>query len=92
MREGEGSPRVLIQRGDGRVLESFRALARRKDVEPAAFILRFSGDANTAAKWTADRWRERPVEAWVVNYPGYGGSSGPRMPSRACGRRAGGAR
>jgi len=79
VREGDGSPRVLIQRGDGRVLESFRARSPgAKDAEPRAFVLRFTGDANTAAKWTADRWRDRPVEAWVVNYPGYGGSSGPR--------------
>jgi pimeloyl-ACP methyl ester carboxylesterase len=78
-REGDGSPRVMIQRGEGRVLESFRARSPgAKNVEPRAFVLRFSGDANTAAKWTADRWRDRPVEAWVVNYPGYGGSSGPR--------------
>jgi pimeloyl-ACP methyl ester carboxylesterase len=76
---GDGSPRVMIQRGDGRVLESFRARSpAAKDAEPRAFVLRFSGDANTAAQWTADRWRGRPVEAWVVNYPGYGGSSGPR--------------
>jgi len=80
-REGDGSPRVMIPRGggDGRVLESFRARSPgAKDIEPRAFVLRFTGDANTAAKWTADRWRDRPVEAWVVNYPGYGGSSGPR--------------
>jgi pimeloyl-ACP methyl ester carboxylesterase len=77
--EGDGSPCVMIQRGDGRVLETFRARSPgAKDAEPRAFVLRFSGDANTAAQWTADRWRERPVEAWVVNYPGYGGSSGPR--------------
>ena len=77
--EGDGSPRVTIQRGDGRVLESFRARSPgAKAGEPRAFVLRFTGDANTAAKWTADRWGERPIEAWVVNYPGYGGSSGPR--------------
>ncbi|MEA2734990.1 MAG: hypothetical protein QOE14_1441 [Humisphaera sp.] len=69
--EGDGSLRVMIQRGDGRVLESFRARSPgAKEVEPRAFVLRFSGDADTAAKWTADRWRDRPVEAWVVNYPG----------------------
>jgi pimeloyl-ACP methyl ester carboxylesterase len=76
---GDGSPRMMIPRGDGRVLESYRARSPgARDAEPRAFVLRFSGDANTAAQWTADRWRDRPVEAWVVNYPGYGGSSGPR--------------
>jgi pimeloyl-ACP methyl ester carboxylesterase len=29
------------------------------------------------AEDTALRWGQRPVEAWAVNYPGYGGSPGP---------------
>ena len=79
VREGDGSPHVLIPRGEGRVLESYCARSPgAAEAEPRAFVLRFSGDANTAAKWTADRWRHRPVEAWVVNYPGYGDSTGPR--------------
>ena len=68
----------MIKQRDGQ-LEGYRARSPgAKDAEPKLFVLRFSGDANTAAQWTADRWRDRPVEAWVVNYPGYGGSSGPR--------------
>ena len=78
---GDGSQRVMIQRdGDGGVLESYRARSPgAASAEPAAFVMRFTGgDASGAARWTADRWGGRPIEAWVVNYPGYGGSSGPR--------------
>jgi pimeloyl-ACP methyl ester carboxylesterase len=47
--------------------------------EPAAFILRFTGgDASGSAAFTATRWGRRPVEVWVVNYPGYGDTTGPR--------------
>lgn len=75
---GDGSTRIEIPRGQG-VIEAFAARSPSAEkAEPLAFVLRFSGDANQAAKFTASRWRERPVEAWVVNYPGYGGSAGPR--------------
>jgi alpha-beta hydrolase superfamily lysophospholipase len=77
--EGDGSTRIEIPFEEG-VLEAFvaRSPGARKS-EPKAFVLRFTGgDANRAARFTASRWRDRPVEAWVVNYPGYGGSSGPR--------------
>src|SRR5690348_4911833 len=50
---------------------------------PLAFVLRFTGgDAAGAAVFTASRWRNRPVEVWVANYPGYGGSSGRRSLTR----------
>jgi hypothetical protein len=47
--------------------------------EPEAFVLEFCGSA-TRAEWiteyVAERFGERPVEAWVMNYPGFGGSTG----------------
>jgi pimeloyl-ACP methyl ester carboxylesterase len=62
----------------GRSIEAFAARSR-EGVEPRAFVLRFTGgDAAGAAKFTASRWAPHPIEARVVNYPGYGGSSGPR--------------
>jgi pimeloyl-ACP methyl ester carboxylesterase len=48
--------------------------------EPEAFVLEFVGNASRAegmAAFVADEWRDRPVEVWAVNYPGYGGSKGP---------------
>ncbi len=47
--------------------------------EPQAFVLHFVGNGDRA-EWglgdVARQWAELPVEAWSVNYPGYGGSSG----------------
>lgn len=48
--------------------------------EPRAFVLEFVGNASRAegmAYEVAEEWRDRPVEIWAVNYPGYGGSPGP---------------
>ena len=45
-----------------------------------AFVLRFYGNADRAERWTAGEaasLSERRVQVWGVNYPGYGGSSGP---------------
>ena len=60
---------VWVSRSDG-------AIGR----EPQAFVLEFVGNASRAewmAEMVADEWRQRPVEVWAVNYPGYGGSPGP---------------
>ncbi len=65
---------------DGGTLEVFVARSPgAKDAEPAAFMLEFTGNgtrADNIAAWVADRWGDRPVEAWVMNYPGYGQSTG----------------
>src|SRR6188768_4292749 len=48
--------------------------------EPAAYVLEFTGNATRAeqvASYAAARWEHRPVEIWMMNYPGYGGSTGP---------------
>lgn len=48
--------------------------------EPAAYVLFFVGNGDRAERWlsvVADGWDKRPVEAWGMNYPGYGGSDGP---------------
>ena len=42
--------------------------------------LRFYGNADRAERWVADEaemWNNRAVEVWGVNYPGFGGSTGP---------------
>src|SRR5205823_2581103 len=61
---------------EGKKIEYF--VARSTDEDPKAFVLRITGDAAGGAKFTASRWGKRAVEAWVVNYPGYGGSEGKR--------------
>jgi len=48
--------------------------------EPKAFVLTFIGNADRAeyaVQRTVEDWADRPVEVWAVNYPGYGGSTGP---------------
>jgi pimeloyl-ACP methyl ester carboxylesterase len=44
------------------------------------YVLRFYGNADRAEYWVADEaemWNNRAVEVWGVNYPGFGGSTGP---------------
>lgn len=47
--------------------------------EPAAYVVEFTGNATRAEQTASNaawRWGERSVEAWTMNYPGYGGSTG----------------
>jgi pimeloyl-ACP methyl ester carboxylesterase len=47
---------------------------------PETYILRFYGNADRAERWVAaeaDSWNERSIEIWGMNYPGFGGSTGP---------------
>src|SRR6266487_348294 len=49
------------------------------------FILRFYGNADRADRWVAmeaNMWNDRAVEIWGMNYPGFGGSTGPTRLSR----------
>ena len=49
------------------------------------FILRFYGNADRADRWPAmeaEMWNDRSVEIWGMNYPGFGGSTGPARLSR----------
>ncbi|HEX8679410.1 MAG TPA: hypothetical protein VF683_05600 [Chthoniobacterales bacterium] len=50
-----------------------------------AYVLRFYGNADRADRWVAaeaEEWDGRAVEVWGVNYPGYGGSTGPARLAR----------
>jgi len=51
------------------------------EAEPEGFVLEFCGNATRAehiVKFVADQWgKVKPIEAWVVNYAGYGSSEGP---------------
>jgi pimeloyl-ACP methyl ester carboxylesterase len=44
------------------------------------YVLRFYGNADRADRWVAaeaEMWNGRAVEVWGMNYPGFGGSTGP---------------
>ncbi len=49
------------------------------------FVLRFYGNADRADRWVAaeaEAWNGRAVEIWGMNYPGFGGSTGPARLAR----------
>ncbi len=57
-----------------------RSRAASPGARPDAYLLRFYGNADRAdpnVGVEALEWRGRPVEIWGVNFPGYGGSTGP---------------
>jgi len=63
-------------------LEIWSAQSRRARQQGRAdvFILRFYGNADRADRWAAleaEMWNDRAVEIWGMNYPGFGGSTGP---------------
>ena len=86
-----GARRRLVAR-DGRTIECWvahspgvRAGADGDRRDPQAFVLFFVGKGARTEAWVsavADAWRDRPVEVWGVNYPGFGGSDGPRQMDR----------
>jgi len=67
---------------EGGELEVWTAKSHRAQQQGRAdiFILRFYGNADRADRWAAaeaDMWNDRAVEIWGMNYPGFGGSTGP---------------
>jgi hypothetical protein len=68
-------------------LEVWTAKSRRARQQSRAdiFILRFYGNADRADRWAAaeaEMWSDRALEIWGVNYPGFGGSTGPARLAR----------
>lgn len=66
----------------GGELEIWQAASRlaRKTGRTDAYLLRFYGNADRAEHWVAaeaEMWNDRAIEVWGVNYPGFGGSTGP---------------
>ena len=75
---------VPFQSGE---LEVWTAKSHRAQQQGRAdiFILRFYGNADRADRWAAaeaEMWSDRAVEIWGMNYPGFGGSTGPARLSR----------
>jgi len=72
--------RMTVQ-SKGRDVEIWtaRSPAAATDDDVEAYVLEFCGNATRAeqiTQYVADRWRRFPVDVWVMNYPGYGGSAG----------------
>jgi hypothetical protein len=72
---------IAFHRRDGGTTDAFIAFSPGcRDHNPEAFVLDFTGNGTRAEKiaaLVAQRWQNRPVETVTVNYPGYGGSTGP---------------
>src|ERR1700756_3266085 len=68
-------------------LEIWTAQSRRARQQGRAdlLILRFYGNADRADRWPAmeaEMWNDRAIEIWGMNYPGFGGSTGPARLSK----------
>jgi pimeloyl-ACP methyl ester carboxylesterase len=75
---------IPFQNGE---LELWTAISHRAQQNRRVdmYVLRFYGNADRAERWVAaeaDEWNDRAVEIWGMNYPGFGGSTGPARLSR----------
>jgi len=81
-----GAVRKAVPFENGEV-EVWTAQSRRAQQQGGAdvFILRFYGNADRADRWAAaeaEMWNDRAIEIWGMNYPGFGGSTGPARLSK----------
>jgi uncharacterized protein len=75
---------VPFQNGELELWTAVSKLAQQKG-RADIYILRFYGNADRADRWVADeaeQWNDRAVEIWGMNYPGFGGSTGPARLAR----------
>lgn len=75
-----GASRHVLPGPDGGELEVWIAPPAERFSEPAAYLLAFNGNADRAENAVVIEshfWNQHAVEVWAVNYPGYGGSTGP---------------
>ena len=70
---------IPFENGELEVWTATSKLAK-KNGGPEIYVLRFYGNADRAERWVAaeaDSWNERSITIWGMNYPGFGGSTGP---------------
>jgi pimeloyl-ACP methyl ester carboxylesterase len=84
--ETHGAVRQMVpfQNGELELWIAKSQLAQRNGAADV-FILRFYGNADRADRWAAaeaEMWNNRAVEIWGMNYPGFGGSTGPARLAR----------
>jgi pimeloyl-ACP methyl ester carboxylesterase len=75
---------IPFQNGQLEVWIAQSRLARSKG-NPEVYVLRFYGNADRAERWPAaeaEMWSDRAIEIWGMNYPGFGGSTGPARLSK----------
>ena len=84
--DANGAVRKLLpfQNGQLEVWTAKSQLAQQKGGADI-YVLRFYGNADRADRWVRGRgreWNGRAVEIWGMNYPGFGGSTGPARLAR----------
>ena len=75
---------IPFQNGEMELWTAKSRLAEQKGTADI-YILQFYGNADRADRWVAaeaEMWNDRAVEIWGMNYPGFGGSTGPARLSR----------
>jgi pimeloyl-ACP methyl ester carboxylesterase len=75
---------IPFQSGELEIWTARSALAQQRG-RPDIYVLRFYGNADRADRWIAaeaEMWNNRAVEVWGMNYPGFGGSTGPARLAR----------
>ncbi len=76
-----GATRKTVAFENGKLeLWTARSKSAQQSGAPEVYVLRFYGNADRAERWVAaeaDSWNERSIEIWGMNYPGFGGSTGP---------------
>jgi hypothetical protein len=81
-----GAVRKTVSFENGQLeLWSAKSQQAQKSGHVDTYILRFYGNADRAERWVgaeAEMWNERAVEVCGMNYPGFGGSTGPARLSR----------
>jgi pimeloyl-ACP methyl ester carboxylesterase len=84
--EARGAIRKTVPFENGELeLWTAKSQLAQKSGRPEIYVLRFYGNADRAERWVsaeADSWNERAIEIWGMNYPGFGGSTGPARLSR----------
>src|SRR4051794_24150402 len=82
---GRAEPKTIpFQDGTLEVWTARSAQAYQRG-QPDVYVLRFYGNADRADRWVAAEagmWKERAIEIWGMNYPGFGGSTGPARLAR----------
>src|SRR4029077_3823494 len=76
--------KIPFENGDLEIWTAQSQSARQQG-RADVFILRFYGNADRADRWPAmeaEMWKDRAVEIWGMNYPGFGGSTGPARLAR----------
>jgi hypothetical protein len=81
-----GAARKTIPFNNGELeLWTARSQLAQARGQPEVYVLRFYGNADRADRWVtaeAEMWNDRAVEIWGMNYPGFGGSTGPARVDR----------